>query len=187
MNDPLPMRPVQRVRNLDAVAQRLLERQRASCQSVRQWLALQVLHDEVFGLAFPSHVIERADVRVRELRDGSGLPLEALPLLRGIALLRQDFDCHGPAQARVACLVHLAHPARADWGKDLVRPEASADSQGHRLCRLYRARQMRGLCWCGSLRLGVRSPHLPPVQFEPGRTFPRAKELPGTMDAPRWS
>jgi hypothetical protein len=38
MNDSLPMRPVQGIRNLDAIAQRLFERQRASCQSIRQRL-----------------------------------------------------------------------------------------------------------------------------------------------------
>ena len=138
MNDPLPMRLVQGIRDLDAVAQRLLERQRASRESIGQGLALEVLHDEVLGLAFPSHVIERADVRVRELRDGSRFPLEALTVLRGGALLRQDLDRHGPVQARVPRLVHLAHSAGADCGEDLVRPEARSDGQGHGVLRTLR-------------------------------------------------
>ena len=125
----------------DAVTQRLLERQRAVGQSIRQRLALQVLHDEVLGLAFPSHVIERADVRVRELRDGLGLPLEALPHLRGREMLRQDLHRHGPIQTRIPCPVDLAHPARTDWGEDLVGPEASAGGEGHRVVRILSARR----------------------------------------------
>ena len=62
-----------------AVAQRLLERQRPLRQPIRQRLALQVLHDQVLGLALAAHVVERADVRVRELRDRLRLPLEPLP------------------------------------------------------------------------------------------------------------
>jgi hypothetical protein len=167
MNDSLPMRLVQGIRDLDAVAQRLLERQRAFDQSIRQRLALQVLHDEVLGLAFPSHVIERAYVRVRELRDGFCLPLEALSHLRGREMLRQDLDRHGPVQTRISCLVHFAHPARTDWGKDLVGPEASADSEGHQVVRILSARRRRG-GFAGSIQTHAR--HTPTFQWS-GKCF----------------
>jgi hypothetical protein len=67
MHDALPVRLVQSIGDLDAIAQRLLERQRTPCQPLRERLAFEVLHDEVLGLAFPAHVVKRADVRMGEL------------------------------------------------------------------------------------------------------------------------
>ena len=79
MNDPLPVSFVEGVGDLDPVAQGLLERKRPFEETIRQRLPFQVLHDEVFGIAVPANVVERADVRVRELGDRLRLPLEALP------------------------------------------------------------------------------------------------------------
>ena len=47
-------------------------------EPVRQRLAFEQLHDEVLGVALVADVVERADVRVRELRDRLRLALEAL-------------------------------------------------------------------------------------------------------------
>ena len=84
MDDALPVRLVQRVGDLDPVAKRLLQRQRALREAVRQRLALEKLHDEVLGLALASDVVQRADVRVRELRDRLRLALEALADFLGL-------------------------------------------------------------------------------------------------------
>ena len=79
MHDAVPVRGVERLRDLDPVAQRQLERQRAARrQPVGQRLALQVLHDQVGGRVLVADVVERADVGMRELRDGARLALEAL-------------------------------------------------------------------------------------------------------------
>ena len=51
MGDALPVRLVQRVRDLDGNLPRLIQRQRALLQPLGQRVALQVLHDqEVDGL-----------------------------------------------------------------------------------------------------------------------------------------
>ena len=78
MHDPLPVRLVQRVGDLDPEPKSLLERERTFREPVRERLPLQVLHDEVLGVAFPTHVVQSADVRVRELRDRLRLALEPL-------------------------------------------------------------------------------------------------------------
>jgi hypothetical protein len=57
-HDPLPVRLVERVGDLDADAQRLRQRQRPSREALRQRLALEVLHDEVLGLALSADVVE---------------------------------------------------------------------------------------------------------------------------------
>ena len=79
MHDRLTMGLVERVGHLHGVANRLVGRQRSLQQAVRERLAFQVFHDEVLGPVMLSDVIERADVRVRQLRDGLRLALETLP------------------------------------------------------------------------------------------------------------
>jgi hypothetical protein len=57
-------------------------------------------------------VVERADVRMRELRDRLRLPLEALARLgRYGEMRRQDLDRDLAAQPRVPRPVHFPHPA----------------------------------------------------------------------------
>jgi hypothetical protein len=49
MDHSLPVRFVQGVRNLDAVAQHLIDRRRAFLEPIGQRLASQVLHDQKVG------------------------------------------------------------------------------------------------------------------------------------------
>ena len=51
------------------------------CKTVGESLAVQILHDEIRDAGVPPHVVDRADVRVRQRRDGSGLAIESLVLL----------------------------------------------------------------------------------------------------------
>ncbi len=83
MHDPIPVRPVQRVRDLDA--------DRSVCSSgsgpftrrSSESLAFEVFHDEVLDAVLIADVVERADVRVGELRDRLRLALESLSHFRG--------------------------------------------------------------------------------------------------------
>ena len=83
MHDALAVRAIERVGDLGSVTQRLIQRQRSLGQPVRERLPFQQLHDEVLGSVLMPHVVERADVRMGELRDRLRLALEALERLRG--------------------------------------------------------------------------------------------------------
>ena len=132
VHDPLPVRLIERVRDLDAVAQRLVQRKRSLREAIRQRLAFEVLHDEILGVALAPDVVERADVRVRELRDRLRLPLEALAHFGGRRqVLREHLDGHGPLEPRVLRLVHLSHAARAERREDLVRAEPCSRGERH--------------------------------------------------------
>ena len=78
MNDPVCVGLVQGVGNLNSEPESLLERQGPPGESVRQRLPFQVLHDEVLDAVLVAHVVERADVRMREQRDRLGLSLKPL-------------------------------------------------------------------------------------------------------------
>src|SRR5262245_50045207 len=105
---------VERIRNLDAVPQHLLDRQRASHQSGRERLALEILHDEEAGAVLLADIEERTDVGMMEARDGPGFLIESSASLRlSVDVGAQYFDGDDAIQARVPCPVDLAHAASA--------------------------------------------------------------------------
>jgi hypothetical protein len=56
-----------------------------------------------------AHVVQRADVRMRERGDGLGFALEALPQIRiSRDMCGQNFDRDGAVQPRVARFVDFA-------------------------------------------------------------------------------
>ena len=90
MDDPQPVRLVQGVGDLDAVAQELLGGERALVQPLGQRLSLEVLHDEVIAVPLAADVVERADVGVGDLRD------RLAPRARSAgAGLRSEVRCSG--------------------------------------------------------------------------------------------
>ena len=115
MNDAAPMGGLHGIEHLLRQGQRLGNGQRPL-----QRLALDVLHHEVVG----PDVVQRANVRVIQLRDGSRFALEALAERAQVLL-----DCDDAIQASVAGFVDLAHAAGANGGEDLVRPESEAGRQ----------------------------------------------------------
>ena len=77
VDDPRPVRAVQRIGDLDAAAQQLGGGQRPALEALGQGLALEVLHDEIDQVALAPDVVERADVGVVQRGDRAGLALEA--------------------------------------------------------------------------------------------------------------
>ena len=122
MNHTLAMRLVQRVGDLDRVAQQLIERDRAPFQPRGERLALEVLHHQIVDAFLMANVVQRADVGVVEAGDGAGLALETLAQVGAAGdFRRQDLDGDGAIQPSVPATVDLAHPTGADRGEDLVR------------------------------------------------------------------
>ena len=92
---------------------------------------MQFHHQEGVAVVI-ADVEERADVRVRELRDGARFAVESIAQL-GIhrQRARQHFDRHRSVQPCVARSIDFAHSAGADGREDLVRTEARAFGEGH--------------------------------------------------------
>ncbi len=64
MNNAGGMRRVECVRDLDGVAEDLVDRERAFGQAVSERLTFQKLHYQVAGAVLMPNVVEDADVRV---------------------------------------------------------------------------------------------------------------------------
>ena len=87
---------------------------------------------------FLADVEERADVRMRESRDGARFAVEAVAELRvGGQCFGEHLDRDGPIEARVSASVHLAHAARANLRGNLVDAEACAGGEGQTLAVDY--------------------------------------------------
>jgi hypothetical protein len=128
------MRPVERVGDLFPELEYLGGGQRALHEPLGERLAFDHLHHQVVGVALAPDVVERADVRVVERGDRLRLALEARAHLGiGGEVLGQHLDRDVAAEAGVRGTEHLAHAARAERGGDLVRAEAGAGSEWHRV------------------------------------------------------
>ncbi len=142
MDDARAVSLVERVADVDRVAQGVDRRQRTAGQPLDERLAFEILEHEKtnrvisargrLGVRCVADVIERADVWVIERRDGTRLPLEALPPLRaggegGV----EHFDGDGPVETRIAGAIDLGHPSRADEPEDFIRAQPHSACQGH--------------------------------------------------------
>ena len=132
MDDALPVRPVERVGDLDAVAQRLIERQGPFASRACERLALDVFHDQVLDVVLSSDVVQRADVRMGELEIVlASRSKRWRASADGIDFCGQHLDRDGAIQPAISRLVNLAHPALADRREDLVGTESLSRGQSH--------------------------------------------------------
>ena len=118
--------------HLDGDLERLISRQRAVREPGCQRHTLQVLQDEECRAVMVANVIERADVRMRQLGDCASFPIETFSKLPVYGQqFRQDFYRDGALEASVPSFVHLAHPAGSKRGEDFVGTEPRAGCQSH--------------------------------------------------------
>src|SRR3954453_712689 len=79
------------------------------------------LHDEERRAALFTHVMQRADMRMLELRDATSFPVEALSELRiRREVFREDLDRHDAIEPRIPRFIHLPHAADAERRHDFV-------------------------------------------------------------------
>ena len=124
----------QRVRDADGDRQRVVERQRAPYEPVGQCFALEQFHDEVRRAGLIANVVQRADVRMRQLRDGASFAIESRPKLRVCREVGgQDFDRNRPVETRVSRTIDLSHAARAERADHFIRAETCAWSESHEI------------------------------------------------------
>ena len=134
MHDAGAVRGGERLGDLTADLERLLDRQRPPRQALRQRLAFEELHDQEQSAAdFDrqlADVIQRTDVRVLEPRDAAGFALESLAANRIAGERRRhDLDRDRAIETRVGGAIHLSHAALADQAEHFVGSKPSAGRQ----------------------------------------------------------
>ena len=78
MDDALSMCLVESLRDFCSDLQNLIERQRTFFQAVGESLALQILHHEEVGATLCADIVQSADVRMLQRRNGSCLAFHPL-------------------------------------------------------------------------------------------------------------
>ena len=131
MHHAFGVRRVQRVGDLDAEFDDLLDFQRLSMDSLPQVRPFQPLHhDERLVLEFDD-VVDRADVRVIQRRGGARLSIQAFQGKRVAGKFRgQEFKRHNAPQPRVFSLIDNTHPALAQFREHAVLSNGFADHRG---------------------------------------------------------
>ena len=144
MDDAVPVRLVERVGDLDRDS--AAPRSSGSAPFVSRSASVSPsrysMTRNVDAVLF-ADVVQRADVRMVELRDRPRLALEALANCASAANAGQDLDRDGAIEPRVARLVDLAHAAGAERRQDLVGAETGAGIERQRESR---ERSCRSLC-----------------------------------------
>ena len=127
MNDALFVRRFERLGDLLRDGHRLVNRDRAVRDELRQVLAFDQFHHEGRDAPALFDAVDGGDVGMIQRGQGLGFALEAR---EPIDLVRerfgQDLDCDVAIQLRVTRAKDLAHPAFADRRGDLVDAEARA-------------------------------------------------------------
>ncbi len=128
MNDPVPVRGVERVRDLDAEIQRLSEGERTGHEPVAERLPFDELHHDEVASRVLVDVVDRADVRVLERGGGARLTAQTLQRLRVVPhVVGQELQRDAPAELEVFGLVDDAHAAAAQLLEDPVVGDGLAD------------------------------------------------------------
>ena len=127
VNDPLLMRGFERVRDLFRNGQRLIKRNRAARDALREIVALDEFHDERGGARTFFKPVDGGDVRMIERGEHFRFALKAREPI-GISRERgwQDLNRDLTFQLGVRRPIHLTHPAFADLRGDVVNAEACA-------------------------------------------------------------
>lgn len=126
------VRSLQALANFNTVFQHLLGREWPPRQPVSQRLPFQKFHHQVVDAILMADIMQSANVGMVQSRYGAGFAIETLS---GLGIVRQvagqDFDRHRAVQACVLRSIHLAHAARTDRRKNLVRAETNSGGKGH--------------------------------------------------------
>ena len=141
MEDPLLVRRLEPLGDLEEERQRLVERDRPARDARREVLALDQLHDEEaehpLARSKPWSVRDVGMVERGERRAASRSKRASRSRSRATSSGRTLIATSRPS-LRVAGAVHLAHASGTRDGRDdLVRPQTRACREGHEVGRLY--------------------------------------------------
>ena len=111
---------------------------------IAQGFAVDQRHDEIDEIVLFLDQVDRDDVGVRETGRGARLAQEALPRLRlGRKRWRQQLDGHRSVQCHIACQVHDAHAAAAEFSFERVSARQGTLELVEHFCRVRGLRAVR--------------------------------------------
>ena len=130
MNDPLAVRRLERVGNVDPDFQQRIERNRLAVDAMLQRHALQQFHGDEGHARVLVNVVNRADARMIQCGGCLRLSLKSFKRrLIGRSVLRKEFQRNLASELRVLRAVDHTHPAAAELFYDTVMRDSAADER----------------------------------------------------------
>ena len=132
MDDARPMRAVEGLCDLDSACERFVQRQWPPPKAGRQGFTLDKLQHQIVDAGLRADIVDGADVRMAQCRDGARLalkPLSPVAVTRAIAADHLDRDV--AAQACVAGAEHLAHAPCTQRANQFIRAEPDTGIERH--------------------------------------------------------
>src|ERR1700747_2228112 len=131
VDDAACVRCVQRIGNLDAEVEDLIEGQWSVVDPMLERLTVEVLHgDEGAAVEF-ADIVNCANIGVVERRGGTRFALKALERGRiRYRIFRKEFQSDFAAQPSVLGLVYDSHPAAAEFLQDTIMGQSLASRHG---------------------------------------------------------
>jgi hypothetical protein len=138
MDDAVLVSGLERDRYLPCDRHGFVERDASLGDPIRERGSINELEDEELrllgisdlrlGIRRLGNVIQRADVRMVQLRNQLGFALKPRDAIRVVdKCVRQHFYGHVPIQPRIARAIHFAHSAFAQLGEDVIRTQHLPD------------------------------------------------------------
>jgi hypothetical protein len=132
MNDAFAVSVLERARDFDADTDGFENRKSSALETPGQRFALQVFHYKKREPLVIAHVVDRANVRLREPRRSLRFAHESSASCRVVGNVSgKDLDRDAAAEPRIRGSVDFTHRAGIERGIDRVRAEASARLEGH--------------------------------------------------------
>lgn len=120
--------------NLHCDGYDLADRRNAGGEELTQGLSFDEFEDQEIYTVVVTDVVQGADIGMRELGDGTSFVLESMAKMGILGkMLRQNLDRDEAIEATVSSAINFSHASGAEWGKNFVRTEFCAWSEGHTL------------------------------------------------------
>jgi hypothetical protein len=138
VHNSLAVRHCKRFSDGNPNLQSFLQRQSALTKALRQSFSLEKFHQEITGAVLRSNVVELANVRMDQRRDGPRLAFHPLLQLRRRRKMRsENLDGYSSIEPDVPGAIYLAHPARAQGETVSHKDRGSYQTRGPWVGHLY--------------------------------------------------
>src|SRR5436305_1547421 len=130
MDEPSLVRLVECIADLNRDFQGFRDRKRPTLDSLVEGFALQEFHHQVADAILFADIVQGANMRMMQARDGAGLALKALlQIISPAHHRRKNLNSDLTIEPSVAGTINLTHAAGANGRQDLVRSQTIALGQ----------------------------------------------------------
>ena len=132
MDHAFPVRGIECLGDLAGGDKCTIHRKRTALQAFGERFSFEEFHDEKRHAVYFADVVDRADLRMGDSRDGPRFALKSFELQRGRVSGRcQNFDGDRTLELGIASVIDLTHASSAQRRQDFVSADSLSNRQRH--------------------------------------------------------